>query len=76
MTISNNTVTGEGPVDYIAQNGIQLGYGAKATVTGNTVTGNAYTGANGASSGGILVVGGPLLRASLHGRPEHHARTR
>jgi parallel beta-helix repeat protein len=57
-TISENTVTGEGAVDYIAQNGIQLGYGAKATVTGNTVSGNAYTGANLASSGGILVVGG------------------
>jgi parallel beta-helix repeat protein len=57
-TITNNTVTGEGAVDYIAQNGIQLGYGAQATVTGNTVTGNAYTGANLASSGGILVVGG------------------
>jgi hypothetical protein len=58
-TISNNTVTGQGAVDYIAQNGIQLGYGATAAVTGNTVTGNAYTGLNGASSGGILVVGGP-----------------
>jgi parallel beta-helix repeat protein len=57
-TITNNIVTGQGPVDYIAQNGIQLGYGAKATVTGNTVTGNAYTGANLASSAGILVVGG------------------
>jgi parallel beta-helix repeat protein len=60
-TISNNTVTGQGPVDYIAQNGIQLGYGAKGTVTGNRVTGNAYTGANLASSGGILVVGGPFF---------------
>jgi hypothetical protein len=59
VTISNNVVTGQGAVNYIAQNGIQLGYGAKATVSGNTVTGNAYSGANGASSGGILVVGGP-----------------
>jgi parallel beta-helix repeat protein len=58
-TITNNTVTGQGPVSYIAQNGIQVGYGAKATVTGNTVSGNAYTGSNLASSGGILVVGGP-----------------
>ena len=58
-TITNNTVTGEGAVNYIAQNGIQVGYGAKATVTGNTVTGNAYTGSNQASSAGILVVGGP-----------------
>jgi hypothetical protein len=57
-TITNNTVTGQGPVSYIAQNGIQMGYGAKGSVTGNTVTGNAYSGANLASSGGILVVGG------------------
>jgi hypothetical protein len=55
VTITTNTVTGEGPVPYIAQNGIQLGYGMKATVTGNTVSGNAYTGIGGVSSGGILV---------------------
>ena len=60
-TITNNTVTGQGPVNYVAQNGIQVGYGATATVTGNTVTGNAYTGTNGASSAGILVVGGAYL---------------
>ena len=60
-TITNNTVTGQGAVAYIAQNGIQVGYGANATVTGNTVSGNAYTGPNGASSGGILVVGGPFF---------------
>jgi hypothetical protein len=64
-TISNNTVTGQGPVPYIAQNGIQLGYGAKATVTGNTVSGNAYTGSNFASSGGILVVGGEAFGSGL-----------
>jgi hypothetical protein len=61
VTISGNTVTGEGPVNYIAQNGIQVGYGASATVSGNTVTGHSYTGANQASSGGILVVGGPTF---------------
>jgi hypothetical protein len=60
-TIANNTVTGEGAVDYIAQNGIQVGYGAQATVTENTVTGNAYSGSNNASSGGILIVGGPFF---------------
>ena len=64
-TITNNTVTGQGPVDYIAQNGIQVGYGAKATVSGNTVTGNAYTGSNLASSAGILVVGGPCFGTGL-----------
>jgi hypothetical protein len=58
VAITDNTVTGQGRVDYIAQNGIQVGYGASASVMRNTVTGNAYTGANNASSGGILVVGG------------------
>jgi hypothetical protein len=62
-TIANNTVNGEGAVDYIAQNGIQIGYGAQATVTENTVTGNAYSGPNNASSGGILVVGGPAFNS-------------
>jgi hypothetical protein len=56
-TISNNTVIGEGPVNYIAQNGIEV-YGASANITGNTVSGNAYTGPNGVSSGGVLLVGG------------------
>jgi hypothetical protein len=64
-TITNNIVTGQGPVAYIAQNGIQVGYGASATVTGNTVSGNAYTGSNGASSAGILVVGGPVFGPGL-----------
>ena len=65
-TIANNTVKGEGPVDYIAQNGIQVGYdSAQVSVTENTVTGNAYTGPNGASSGGILVVGGACFGAGL-----------
>jgi hypothetical protein len=64
-TISNNAVTGLGPVSYIAQNGIQVGYGAKATVTGNSVTDNAYTGANLASSAGILVVGGNCFGSGL-----------
>jgi hypothetical protein len=62
-TIANNTVTGEGRVPYIAQNGIQVGYGAQASVTENIVSGNAYTGPNGASSGGILVVGGPAFNS-------------
>jgi parallel beta-helix repeat protein len=41
-TITGNTVTGEGPVTYIAQNGIQVGFGATAGVKRNTVTGHAY----------------------------------
>jgi len=56
--IQNNTVTGLGRVDFIAQNGIQISRGATGDVNNNTVSGNAYTGANGASSGGILIYGG------------------
>lgn len=65
VTVANNTVTGAGVVDYIAQNGIQIGYGAKATVSGNTVRGNQYSGPGGVSSGGILVVGGTCYSLPL-----------
>jgi hypothetical protein len=42
-TITNNTVTGSGPVNYIAQNGIQVGFGGTATLKNNAVSGNNYT---------------------------------
>ncbi len=42
-TITKNTVTGAGQINYIAQNGIQIGFGATATVKGNTSSGNWYT---------------------------------
>ena len=42
-TITNNTVTGAGPINYIAQNGIQVGFGGSATIKGNTVSDNWYT---------------------------------
>ena len=48
VTISGNTVTGDGRVTRNAQNGIQVGRGATGTITGNTVTGHAYTGINNA----------------------------
>jgi hypothetical protein len=43
-TITNNTVTGLGPVVYIAGNGIQVSRGAVAEVRGNTISNNFYTG--------------------------------
>lgn len=63
-TLSYNTVSGAGQNDtsfspIIAQNGIQIGRGATGSALNNTVSGNAYTGQGGASSGGILVFGGP-----------------
>ena len=56
--ILENTVIGLGPVNFIAQNGIQAGYGADTQIQQNTVSGNSYTGAGGTSSGGIILVGG------------------
>jgi hypothetical protein len=58
VSVNGNTVVGNGPVNYIAQNGIQIGFGASGHVMRNTVTGNSYTGMNNASSAGILVFGG------------------
>ena len=43
VSVLDNTVTGQGQIDYIAQNGIQISYGGTALVRGNTVTGNWYT---------------------------------
>lgn len=61
VEVEDNEVTGLGPVDFIAQNGIQVGFGASArgAIEDNWVSGNSYTGGNYASSAGILVVGGP-----------------
>ena len=43
-TITNNTVTGLGPVVFIAGNGIQVSRGAVAEVRGNAISDNFYTG--------------------------------
>jgi len=58
VTFSSNIVTGAGAVDFIAQNGIELGLGAAGTVKTNTVSENEYTGTNDADSSGILIFGG------------------
>lgn len=58
VRINNNKVIGQGPVTFIAQNGIQVGYGAAAFIKGNKVEGNAYMGSSTVSAG-ILAVGGP-----------------
>jgi len=42
-TVKNDTVTGQGRIDWIAQNGIQISSGATGIVTGNTVSKNFYT---------------------------------
>ncbi|HMD56623.1 MAG TPA: right-handed parallel beta-helix repeat-containing protein [Solirubrobacteraceae bacterium] len=40
LVISQSSITGEGLSPYIAQNGIQVAYGGKATITSTTVAGN------------------------------------
>jgi hypothetical protein len=58
VSIGENIVAGNGPVPYIAQNGIQIGFGGDGLIMRNQVTGHSYTGPNGASSSGILIFGG------------------
>ena len=62
--IQRNTVIGLGPVNFIAQNGIQAGFGSDADIQQNTVSGNSYTGAGNTASGGILIVGGDCYGGS------------
>ena len=62
--LDNNQVYGIGRTTLMAQNGIQIGYGAMpypSEIVGNIVTGNSYIGTpgDGSASAGILVVGGP-----------------
>lgn len=59
-TISQNTVTGAGPVAHIAQNGVQLSDGATGQVTGNQISGHSYTGTTDVASG-VIVAGGPYF---------------
>jgi Right handed beta helix region len=42
-SVLHNIVSGEGPITYIAQNGIQISFGGTALVRGNTVSDNWYT---------------------------------
>lgn len=54
VNVTGNRVVGLSNVPFIAQNGIQFGYGATGNVKENTVDGNWYDGANWSSTG-ILV---------------------
>jgi hypothetical protein len=64
VVVSGNTVNGQGPVSYIAQNGIQFGFGSAGSSMKNTVTGHSYTGSS-TASGGIIVVGGDCYGSPL-----------
>jgi hypothetical protein len=55
MAITNNTVVGIGATPLIAQNGIQIGFGAVGKVTGNTVADDIYSGPAATAGTGILI---------------------
>ncbi len=52
--VSGNTVAGNGPISYIAQNGIQISNGATAVVSANNVSGYDYTPSTWAAVGILL----------------------
>jgi hypothetical protein len=58
VSVLNNTVTGEGPITYIAQNGIQVSFGAAAKLVGNDVSRNNYTPAKVTACGLLLYKAG------------------
>ena len=62
VTIRDNMVTGSGAVTNPAQNGIQIGFGANASATGNAVSLNMYHNPDDSSvtATGVLVAGGPF----------------
>jgi hypothetical protein len=53
-TVQKNVVTGEGAIDYIAQNGIVIRNGAIATVKNNTVSGFSYSPTDTEATGVLL----------------------
>jgi len=63
VTMTGNTVTGRGPQSTISQNGVQVIFGAHATVEDNTISGIQFTGPFFRASG-ILITGGPAYNAN------------
>lgn len=45
--VTDNAVTGLGQVDFIAQNGVQFGFGSNGFARGNSISDNFYTGTAG-----------------------------
>jgi hypothetical protein len=56
--ITDNTITGLGPITRLSQNGIEVGLGATVNITGNFISNHQYTGSGETTSDGILGFGG------------------
>jgi hypothetical protein len=66
-TITNNTVTGDGPISYIAQNGIQVSFAATAKLVGNNVSLNNYSPAKVTACGLLIYKAGGVSGATKSG---------
>ena len=64
VTVANNVVSGSGPIDYIAQNGIVIRSGADAVVRGNTVKNFDYTPDNTEATGLLNFEAGTIAVSS------------
>jgi len=63
--ITDNTITGLGPISRLAQNGIEVGLGATVNMTGNFISNHSYTGSGGATGDGIIGFGGACNGGAL-----------
>jgi hypothetical protein len=60
IRITTNQITGKGPIDQLAQNGIVAGLGAtNLIISNNNISGHSFTGLSAASGAGINILGGP-----------------
>ena len=64
-SIVTNQIVGLGPITRLSQNGIEIGYGAIATITGNDISANQYSGTGGATSNAVLGFGGDCFGTPL-----------
>lgn len=64
MAITSNTVVGIGATPMIAQNGIQIGFGASGKVASNNVADDIYTGTAAAAGSGVLIYASPGITVS------------
>jgi hypothetical protein len=62
--IDRNRVVGLGPVSFIGQNGIQLGFGARGSITRNDVSQNLYTQSDAAGTGVLLLSAGDQVEVT------------
>src|SRR5581483_8068378 len=61
LIAAGNTITGAGPTDVIAQNGVEVAVGAEAVVANNKISGNLYTGTDADAAGVIAFQAGRVV---------------